>query len=45
MYGFGSVGGDADLLKVGHAFEQIASVRSRLKMYALPSSDIPDSTK
>ena len=34
--------GDAELLKVGYALEQMTGVRDRLKMYVLPRAEIQD---
>ncbi|KAL5380116.1 hypothetical protein PMIN06_011114 [Paraphaeosphaeria minitans] len=42
MYVFGMVGGDADVLNVGYAFEQMTKLRQWSGMYLMPKTEIGD---
>jgi hypothetical protein len=42
MFAFGGVGGDANMFRVGYAYEQVAKVRESLHMYLVPETEIGD---
>lgn len=42
MYMYGGVGGDADVLNLGYAYEQLARVREELEMYLVPKTEVRD---
>jgi hypothetical protein len=40
LYVYGGVGGDADVLEVGHVIERMVGMREGLRMYFVPQTEV-----